>query len=227
MKQSSVILNSFADLHVHLQAQWERTLIFRGEDSCDYPLLSKWGRYQARDGRNHADMERRVIDFFKRRAAPLLGAQPTSEWEWLAVAQHHGLPTRLLDWTENALIAAFFATRGVVGDDRVIYALEWSKIKDADESKSPFSIDEVVSYSPQHVAARITAQTGIFTVHANPADPFQNDHRIQRWFIPSAASVEIRTTLYSYGITEAFVFADLDGLSRYTSERFIHGYVPS
>lgn len=228
MAEGDVRIASMADLIEILRIRrQDATFFYRGEDRAVYPLLPKWGRYQQLDQRNTSNIERSMLAYFKRRSAPLLSAHPQNDWEWLAIAQHHGLPTRLLDWTENPLIAAYFATRGSAENDRVLYTFMRKTLTEADESTSPFELEDVATYSPKHLAARITSQTGVFTVHGLPTIPFHSDPRIERWVIDGSAVDEIRTTLYAFGFNEAFVFADLDGLCRYLCERLVYGYILS
>lgn len=51
----------------------------------------------------------RMLDDFKRKALQFLQYAPKNDFEWLFLMQHHGVPTRLLDWTTNALVALYFA----------------------------------------------------------------------------------------------------------------------
>ena len=77
-------------------------------------------------GGNYRELEAHLLRNFKKYAAQ--GASwSASEWNWLALAQHHGLPTRLLDWTYSPLVAAHFATAAVECFDRdgVIWAADY------------------------------------------------------------------------------------------------------
>src|SRR5262245_4587032 len=61
------------------------------------------------DSGTRTRMESRLFRRFKDRSLPHLTFTPHDDWEWLAVAQYFGLPTRLLDWSGNPLVPAYFA----------------------------------------------------------------------------------------------------------------------
>jgi hypothetical protein len=81
--------------------------LFRGQEQ-DWELIPKIGRVGFRNiGDENA--EQKMLDDFKRLSMPHLLRVPKNDWDWLALAQHHGMATRLLDWTTNPLVALWFA----------------------------------------------------------------------------------------------------------------------
>jgi hypothetical protein len=81
------------------------TVAFRGVSNAAYPLTTSLSRL----GGAYGQMEQHLLRNF-RKYARRGDVQTDSVWNWLAVAQHHGLPTRLLDWTFSPQVAMHFAT---------------------------------------------------------------------------------------------------------------------
>jgi hypothetical protein len=195
----------------------DRHCIFRGEDSDGYPLRPRAGRYP---DLSSVAVERVILEHFKRYSLPYLSREPADEWEWLALAQHHGLPTRLLDWSQNPLVAAFFAVRHPKRmGHRVLYLLDTKHVGEADMGFAPFDIPDVREYQPKHIAQRVAAQSGVFTLHPQPADPLQS-RGLERWVIDESCLARLFTTLLSYGVTEASIDPGLDGVARYICTKY-------
>ena len=82
-------------------------VVYRGSASSQWPAQTSLSRL----GGPFADLEHHLVTNFRKFAHGAL-EQDAGTWDWLALAQHHGLPTRLLDWTFSPYIALHFATAG-------------------------------------------------------------------------------------------------------------------
>jgi hypothetical protein len=211
MKQ--IEIHTFEELHQIIEAYDERTVIYRGMKSVDFPLLPKIGRIVPPPAiRSREANEQEILRLFKERALRFIDFTPTSDWDWLALGQQHGLPTRLLDWTSNPLVACYFAVEEPSEDDSVIYAYQNSSYIDVEEYPDPFHYREVGKFIPWHISPRITNQGGLFTVHPKPYEKFESDD-MEKLVIPNRIRSTLKRTLNKYGVDRFSLFPNLDGLA--------------
>ena len=209
----------FADEHG--SAHW----LFRGvADAEKHLLIPKVGRNESQYS---APKERALFAIFKRRAVQFLPTAGMSDWDLLAVAQHYGLPTRLLDWTKNPLVAAYFAvTSEPSGEKARVYALQGSQVEEAVPGSDPFKIDSVKFYIPSALVPRIVAQRGLFTAHPSPTAelPATGGKTGAHVFdIEPEDRAYFARRLYGLGIDASHIMADLDGLCASLNWQFHSG----
>jgi hypothetical protein len=207
--------NSFAEFHDLLTPyRNDMAWVFRGHSRIDWGLVPKAGRlpYSAFN-----DLE--MFEHWKRRAVEYTSIQPRDDWDWLAIAQHHGFATRLLDWTSNPLVAAFFAVQETdLKQDAVVYAYHSDRVVITEEI-APHKFDGIVRFRPRGVAARIVRQDGLFTVHGPAAlslvDNLHPDEQLERIVIAAPYRKNLLHELFQFGVSLLSLFPDLDGLSNH------------
>ncbi|MEX2171504.1 MAG: FRG domain-containing protein [Pirellulales bacterium] len=106
-------LPEYLTLVEELQQNSTDSLWYRGCGQATFKLLPSLYRHRdAQIPEKIPDLERRLLTRFRQRSLPYQVRPLTDEWDTLFFMQHYGVPTRLLDWTENPLIALHFAVMG-------------------------------------------------------------------------------------------------------------------
>jgi len=195
--------------------------LFRGVSRPEYELTPSVGRNWQEGYMPFSGYEQKTFQEFKRRAPPWMQIQPRNDWEWMMLAQHHGMPTRLLDWTTNALAALFFCCCDDWNSDGVVYVLTGLGEINQEVNSNPFGIDEDFYVRPRHISPRIAAQSAFFTVSRDPRKPvIEHCDRMIR--IRADRKQPMLQVIARYGINHASLFPGLDGLARDIQFEMIH-----
>jgi FRG domain-containing protein len=206
--------------------------VYRGQDidKSLYPMLQRL----LPDKTKRAKREQLILEEFRRTSTALTGHIPITEWDLVAIAQHHGLPTRLLDWTYSALAALWFAVERRKPQNAVVWLfktrVEDFITKEEEAKKSPFELSSTRIYRPRFVNPRIGAQRGIFTVHRMQdsgglyalEDIKAMSGRLVKFTIFPKYFHLIMQHLDGCGVNRFSLFPDLGGLSEYLTWRYVH-----
>ena len=146
---NKIEIGNFAELHEIIEKYDARTVVYRGVKSAKFPLIPKIGRIIPHQSiKSKEANEKEILHLFKEKAFPYLDFTPASDWDWLAIGQQHGLPTRLLDWTANPLVACFFAIEEPIENDSVIYVYHNKSYISVEKYPDPFRYNKVGRFIP-------------------------------------------------------------------------------
>ena len=236
-------ITSLADLTQEVEALISGTKLrwwSRGHSSIDWDLLPSVRRGYSREQEKYLSNE-----FFVRAKLRYANCPPDDDYAgWLALMQHYGLPTRLLDWTRSPMVAAFFATEsyqpyseGETKGDACIWALA-PGILNRQQGFEPYLFplnagtlqdlirpsrkgsditDQVAAAMAVETDMRMQMQQGAFTVHAGDA-PLNRMSNCDEWLvqyeIPDRVLSSMARQLDLLGFRLGDLFPDLGNLAK-------------
>ena len=175
---------------------------FRGVSSANHTLDSSLVRLARHQG-DIRRLESAVLRNFRKYARRHTDASD-SVWDWLAIGQHHGLPTRLLDWTYSPLVALHFATEDPADFDKdgAVWCLDFVEANKLlprrlqrilnEEGSDTFTVEMLASFrnlrdfdalsretfmvflEPPALDERILNQLALFSLMSDPAGSFES-----------------------------------------------------
>ncbi len=198
-----VSLPQYMELIQSLQRKAGHSLWFRGNGRDQFKLVPTLYRHASQKSESeHRKLEVELMARFRQRSIPYLTRDLQDDWDALFFMQHYGVPTRLLDWTENPLVGLYFAlmssrsarskTSAIVWVlDPVVWnrtALHHLSYKDGPLTAGDQNLKGYVPALPAgtamgefpvalygaHNSPRIVAQRGVFTIFGANRKPMEN-----------------------------------------------------
>lgn len=218
-------LESFAESH--------KGWLFRGHRCPEWKLETSLERASRRCRVDQTLYERAIWGEFRRHAHSYLPRVPTNSCtvEWLALMQHYGTPTRLLDFTQSFWIALFFAFEEAENDCAVVAlspaslavdetALDYNLVVRANIELGRYTDDFLHQTVPFYTNERLAIQKGIFVYSLNLGRPFhelviQNVKEFVILTVRASLFAGIRSRLNDFNCNSRVLFPGIDGYARY------------
>ncbi|MFT6905963.1 MAG: hypothetical protein ACJAS1_002626 [Oleiphilaceae bacterium] len=251
-----VVINSWDEFTWFLKDKAHRQWLFRGQSNYEWKLSSSLQRvFDEAEGlktiqaTNHykSNCELNLLGSFKSHAHLYLNHLPSPEDDlsWLSLMQHHGAPTRLLDFTYSAYVALYFALESGQ-DDASIYCLNQSAIRSdqttitssdqlemfADILKlSLNSKNYLMSFSPVFSNSRLLNQQGLFVTTNTLSKNLEQvvlDYKIElgdyvKLRIPASLRYEGLNLLSKMNVTTSHIYPGLDGFCKGMKSEIVLG----
>jgi len=209
MTMNEITISSWNELQTELFAEsWNEKLgrfrsryAFRGLSDSNYKLESRLARH----GGDFRKLEKHLLRNFKKYAHRSV-VEKDSIWNWLSVAQHYGLPTRLLDWTYSPFVAMHFATADIdtFNVDGVIWAVNYVKTHNILPEKLSRKLEEEGAnvFTVEMLFESIKSLTELENLSSDPFilffEPPSIDDRIVNQFAFFSMSSDSRVVLNSW-----------------------------
>ncbi|WP_342428425.1 FRG domain-containing protein [Paenibacillus sp. FSL L8-0158] len=228
----------------------KKTVWFRGHSNSDFQLHS--GLFREKQNKLENFMHLEIMAY---RKFLNLGHLHHTERDWnlLYLMQHHGVKTRLLDWSESFTTALFFARSSWrTYQDACFWMLVPTSLNKLTRGKTQFLVpyegplyedylferngvrfpENSTALYPVRNSNRMVSQQGVFTMQGNSMLPLDEEHdgalirggNLVKVNLPLTVLTDVDNFLLQAGVTDYTMFPDLDGLAREVNR--LHGYWP-